>query len=165
MIDLGLSIGNCHILSRNLSVVHLDGVLKLLKDVLLLLYASGLVHNVSLEAFHLGSDILHLALDQLQLGLGLQSHVLDLTLVLIVLLLDFLELIVTILLDLLNGHLIASSELLQILHLLVNLSLLVLHLLLVLLFIIEDLVFVILLDLLDGSKEVLMISLLLSLKL
>ena len=62
-----------------------DVVLVVLEDLLLLLNSPGLVGDVSHEAVHVGSDVLHLALDELQLCFRLEGHVLNLVLVLVVL--------------------------------------------------------------------------------
>ena len=75
-----------------------------LQDLLLLLHCTGLINNIAPETSHVIPDVLHLVLDELELGLGLEGHVVNLTLVVVVFLADRLQLLVTVLLDLLNRH-------------------------------------------------------------
>ena len=124
-----------------------------------------LVIDVPLETFHVRLDVVHLIFDQLKLGFRLQSHVVDLALVLLVFVMDLFQLLVSILLDLANSHLVPLDQLLVIFLLLVNLRLLVLHLLFVLLLLKQDLILMILLNLFDRSQEVLVLALLLGLQL
>ena len=124
-----------------------------------------LVIDVPLQTLHVRLDVVHFVLDQLELGFRLESHVVDLALVLLVLVVDLLQLLVPILLDLANGHLVPLDQLLVVLLLLVDLRLLVLHLFFMPFFLVQNFILMILLDLLDGSEEVLVLALLLRLQL
>ena len=124
-----------------------------------------LVIDVPLQTLHVRLDVVHFVLDQLELGFRLQRHVVDLALVLLVLVVDLLQLLVPILLNLANGHLVPLDQLLVVLLLLVDLRLLVLHLFFMPFFLVQNFILMILLDLLDGSKEVLVLALLLRLQL
>ena len=88
LVYLGFTVADLLISSCNLLVKQFDFILMLLKNIFLLLYGSLLVNNIALEALHVRSDILHLALYELQLSLGFQGHVLDLILILLVFLPD-----------------------------------------------------------------------------
>ena len=124
-----------------------------------------LVIDVPLQTLHVRLDVVHFVLDQLELGFRLQRHVVDLTLVFLVLVVDLLQLLISILLNLANGHLVPLDQLLVVLLLLVDLRLLVLHLFFMPFFLVQNFILMILLDLLDGSKEVLVLALLLRLQL
>ena len=124
-----------------------------------------LVIDVPLQTLHVRLDVVHFVLDQLELGFRLESHVVDLALVLLVLVVDLLQLLIPILLDLANGHLVPLDQLLVVLLLLVDLRLLILHLFFVSFLLVQNLILMILLDLLDSSKEVLVLALLLRLQL
>ena len=81
----------------------------LLQNLLLLLYSSRLVNDVALKTLHVGSDILHLALDELQLCLGFEGHVLNLVFVFLVFLLDLTYFLIAILLYTLNCSFVAPD--------------------------------------------------------
>ena len=78
-----------------------------LQDLLLLLHCSGLINDVASETSHVVPNVLHLVFDELELGLGLEGHVVHLALVVVVFLADRLQLLVTVLLNLLNRHAVA----------------------------------------------------------
>ena len=137
----------------------------LLVELLLLHHSEALVEQLAFQGFLVILDVLHLVLDELQLGLRLQRHVVHLALVVFVLLLDLSQLVVTVFFDLLNRHPVPVDELLVIFLLLIDLGLLILHFLLVLLFFKQDFILVVLFDFLDSRQEVLMFSFFLSLKL
>ena len=137
----------------------------LLADLLLLLHCSGLISNVTLETLHVLVDVLHLVLNDGQLGVGFDTHVSYLILILSILLLDRLNFLVPICNDLLNSLVVPVDQRLIVLLLFVDLSLLVVHLFLVLFSLKQDLILVLLLDFLDGSQEVLVFTLFLGLKL
>ena len=124
-----------------------------------------LVIDVPLQTLHVRLDVVHFVLDQLELGFRLESHVVDLALVLLVLVVDLLQLLVPILLDLANGHLVPLDQLLVVFLLLVNLRLLVFHLFFMLLFFEQDLILMILLYLFNRSQEVLVLAFFLGLQL
>ena len=124
-----------------------------------------LVIDVPLQTLHVRLDVVHFVLDQLELGFRLESHVVDLALVLLVLVVDLLQLLVPVLLNLANGHLVPLDQLLVVLLLLVDLRLLVLHLFFMPFFLVQNFILMILLDLLDSSEEVLVLALLLRLQL
>lgn len=137
----------------------------LLADLLLLLHCSGLISNIALETLHVLVDVLHLVLNDGQLGVGFDTHVSNLILILSILLLDRLNFLVPICNDLLNSFVVPVDQRLIVLLLFVDLSLLVVHLFLVLFSLEQDLILVLLLDFLDGSQEVLVFTLFLGLKL
>lgn len=102
--DSGLVLSDVSIFLCDLLVEHLDLVAVLGKDLFLLLNSSGLIQNVSLQASFLIFNVLHLILDELQLGFGFESHIVHLALVLLVLLLDGSELLIAILFNLIDRH-------------------------------------------------------------
>lgn len=93
----------------DLIVKQFNLVLMLLQNLLLLLYSSRLVNDVAFKTLHVGSDILHLALNELQLSFGFEGHVLDLVFIFFVFLLDLAYFLVTILLYTLNCSFVAPD--------------------------------------------------------
>ena len=134
-------------------------------ELLLLHHSEALVEQLAFQSFLVILDVLHLVLDELQLGLRLQRHVVHLALVVFVLLLDLSQLVVTVFFDLLDRHPVPVDELLVVFLLLIDLGLLILHFLLVLLFFKQDFILVVLFDFLNSRQEVLMFSFFLCLKL
>ena len=164
LVDLSLAITDLGILLSYLLLQRLHVVIEAFQCILLLLHCIVLIIDIPLETLHIGLDIVHLVLDQLQLGFRLKCHIMHLSLVFFVFVMDLLELFVAVLFDLIDGHLVPSDQLFIIFLLFVDLRLLVLHLLLVLLLLKQDLILVVLLNLLDRSQKVLMLSFLLSLQ-
>lgn len=74
------------------------------KNLFLFLDSACLIDDVTLQALHVVPNVLHLILDQLEFSFRLQSHVVDLTFVFLVFVLNSSELLITILFNLRNGH-------------------------------------------------------------
>ena len=105
--NLGFTVSNLLIFLRNVIVKQLNVILVLLEMHFLLLNGSCLVSDIPHKTVHIRRNVLHLALNQLQLGLRLKGHVLHLVLVLVVLEADLVDFFVPVLLDLFNCLLVS----------------------------------------------------------
>ena len=74
------------------------------KNLFLFLDSACLIDDVTFQALHVVPNVFHLILDQLEFSFRLQSHVVDLTFVFLVFVLNSSELLITILFNLRNGH-------------------------------------------------------------
>ena len=106
-----------------------DRLLKFFGLLVLLVDLVFLILDLAVELVDVGLDVLQFVRGQLQLSLRLKTHIRDLCLVVLVLVLNVLDLISGVLLDLLNDFFVLLNDTQDLSFLLVNLILLDFHLL------------------------------------